>query len=141
MRVLIADDHEVVRKGVCTILTSRGNGDKAIEAVNGKDALEKATQFNPDLIILDVAMPVLDGFSAAERIRKALPHVPILMFSMHDGPEVVQATKMAHAQGFVTKTEDASVLLNAVDALVHGENFFPDEESLERVHPSSRYSA
>jgi DNA-binding NarL/FixJ family response regulator len=134
MRVLIADDHEVVRKGVSLILKSRGNVDTAIEAVNGKDAFEKATQMNPDLVILDVAMPVLDGFSAAERIKKALPNVPILMFSMHDGPEVVQAAKLAHAQGFVTKTEDASVLLNAVDALVHGEDFFPGNEKLENTN-------
>ena len=140
MRVLIAGDHEVVRKGVSNILKSRGNVDTAIEAVNGKDAFEKATQMNPDLIILDVAMPVLDGFSAAERIKKALPNVPILMFSMHDGPEVVQATKAAHAQGFVTKTEDASVLLNAVDALVQGEDFFPDTDRLESINPSSRDS-
>jgi DNA-binding NarL/FixJ family response regulator len=141
MRVLIADDHEVVRKGVCIILKSRGNIDAAFEAVNGKEAVEKATQLSPDLIILDVAMPVLDGFSAAERIKKALPNVPILMFSMHDGPEVVQATKLAHAQGFVTKTEDASVLLNAVDALIHGENFFPDNDRAESVNPSPRVSA
>ena len=57
-------------------------------------------------------MPFLDGFSAAERIQKALPNVPVLMFSMHDGPEVLQASKLVQAQGFVTKSEDASVLLD-----------------------------
>lgn len=135
MRVLIADDHEVVRKGVCDILKSRLNVEAAIIAVNGKEAVEKATELNPDLVILDVAMPVLDGFSAAERIKKALPDVPILMFSMHDGPEVMQASKLAQAQGFVTKTEDASVLLNAVGALLRGENFFPVSSNLESVKP------
>jgi len=72
-----------------------------------------------------VAIPVRDGFSAAERIKKALPNVPILMLSMHDGFEVVRASKLAQAQGFVTKSEDAEVLLNAVDALLRGESFFP----------------
>jgi DNA-binding NarL/FixJ family response regulator len=124
MRVLIADDHEVVRKGVCNILKSRLNIEAAIEAVNGKEAVEKVRELSPDLVIL--AMPVLDGFSAAERIKKALPGVPILMFSMHDGPEVIQASKLLQAQGFVTKSEDASVLLNAVDALLRGEKFFPE---------------
>lgn len=141
MRVLIADDHEVVRKGVCNILESRLNLETAIEAANGKEAVEKARELNPDLVILDVAMPVLDGFSAAERIKKALPGVPILMFSMHDGPEVIQASKLVQAQGFVTKSEDASVLLDAVEALLRGENFFPDNGNLESVKPSSRDSA
>jgi len=59
-------------------------------------------------------MPVLDGFSAAERIKKALPNVPVLMFSMHDGPEVLQASKLVQAQGFVTKSEDANVLLETL---------------------------
>ncbi len=141
MRVLIADDHEVVRKGVGNILKSHLDVEAAIEAVNGKDAVEKATERSPDLVILDVAMPVLDGFSAAERIKKALPNVPILMLSMHDGLEVVQAAKLAQAQGFVTKSEDAEVLLNAVDALLRGESFFPDNDTLESVKPSSRDSA
>jgi YesN/AraC family two-component response regulator len=70
MRVLIADDHEVVRKGVCNTLKSRLNFEAAIEAANGKEAVEKARELNPDLVILDVAMPVLDGFSAVERIKK-----------------------------------------------------------------------
>ena len=65
------------------MLKSRGNIEAAIEAVNGKEAVEKATQLNPGLIILDVAMPVLDGFSAAEGIKKSLPNVPILMFSVN----------------------------------------------------------
>ncbi|HEY1471585.1 MAG TPA: response regulator transcription factor [Candidatus Acidoferrum sp.] len=140
MRILIADDHEVVRKGVCNILESRLDVEAPIEARDGKEAVEKARELNPDLVILDVAMPVLDGFSAAERIKKALPSVPILMFSMHDGPEVVQASKLVQAQGFVTKSEDASVLLNAVDALLRGENFFPPGAGLEVVKPSSRES-
>jgi DNA-binding NarL/FixJ family response regulator len=118
-----------VRKGVRIIPKSRGNIEVAIE-------VEKATQLNPDLIILDVAMPVLDGFSAAERIKRTLPNLPILMFSMHDGP-----SKLPNWRGFVTKNEDASVLLNAVDALLRGENSFPDNDRLESINPSSLDSA
>ena len=115
-----------MRNGVCNILKARLSVEAAIEAVNGKEAVEKATELNPDLVILDVAMPVLDGLSAAERIKKALPSVPILMFTMHDGPELILASKLVQAQGVVTKSEDASVLLDAVEALLRGENFFPD---------------
>jgi two-component system, NarL family, response regulator DegU len=91
-RILIADDHEVVRKGVCNILRSGLKVEAAIEAVNGTEAGEKARELNRDLVIFDMAMPVLDGFSAAERIKEALRGVPISMFSMHDGPEVTQAS-------------------------------------------------
>jgi DNA-binding NarL/FixJ family response regulator len=86
-------------------------------------------------------MSVLDGFSAAERIKKALSNVPLLRFLMHDGPEVIQARKLVQAQGFVAKSEDASVLLDAVEALLRDENFFPDNGNLESVRPSSRDSA
>jgi hypothetical protein len=70
----------------------------------------------------------------AERIKKALFGVAILMFSMQDVPEVTQVSKLVHAQEVVTKSEDASVLLNAVDALLRGENFFPDNDRLESIN-------
>ena len=66
--------------------------------------------------------------------------MPILMFSMQDVPEVIQASKLVHAQRFVTKSEDASASLNAVDALLSGENFFPDKDKLVSVKPNSRDS-
>ena len=69
MRVLIADDHPVVRKGVCCILESRNDLEVCGEATNGEEAVQKSLRLNPDLIILDGTMPVLDGFSAARKIR------------------------------------------------------------------------
>jgi DNA-binding NarL/FixJ family response regulator len=126
VRILIADDHEVVRKGVRSILQSQQNLEVVGEATNGQEAVRKATQLQPDLIVLDVSMPILDGFSAAKQIKQALPTVPILMLSMHAGAEMVRASKAAGAQGFVTKTEVASVLLKAVDALLQGYTCFSD---------------
>jgi DNA-binding NarL/FixJ family response regulator len=124
MNVLIADDHEVVRKGVCSILESRDNLHVCGEANNGEEAIKKAQQLNPDLIILDVTMPVRDGFSAASQIKEMLPNVPILMLSMHDGRSMVRAAQAAGAQGFVTKADVAGVLLKAVDALLQGQTYF-----------------
>ena len=124
MRVLIADDHAVVRQGLCAILESRGDWEVCGEATNGEEAVQKTLKLNPDLIVLDITMPVLDGFSAARKIRATLPDVPILMLSMHDGPNVIEASQAAGAQGFVTKTEVAGVLLEAVDRLLRGEIFF-----------------
>jgi two-component system, NarL family, nitrate/nitrite response regulator NarL len=128
LRILIADDHEVVRKGVCTILQSRENLEVCGEATNGAEAVQKASQLNPDLIILDVSMPVLDGFAAAREIRTTLPAIPILMLSMHAGREMVRASQAAGAQGFVTKIEVAGTLLKAVDALLQGNTFFAHQD-------------
>jgi DNA-binding NarL/FixJ family response regulator len=122
---LIADDHEIVRKGICSILESRKNIDICGEASNGQDAVEKASQLNPDLIILDVTMPNLDGFAAARQIRTFLPEVPILILSMHAGHSVVREAQQAGAQGFVSKSEAGHVLLKAVDAVLQGQTFFP----------------
>ena len=94
-------------------------------ASNGQDAVEKASQLNPDLIILDVTMPNLDGFAAARQIRTFLPEVPILILSMHEGHTVVSEAQQAGAQGFVSKRDAANMLLKAVDAILQGQTFFP----------------
>jgi DNA-binding NarL/FixJ family response regulator len=124
LRILIADDHEIVRKGVCSILESRKNIEICGEASNGQEAVQKVFQLHPDLVILDVTMPVLDGFTAAKQIKEILPHVPILMLSMHDGNDVVREAQLAGVQGFVTKSEAANILLTAVDAILEGHTFF-----------------
>jgi DNA-binding NarL/FixJ family response regulator len=125
LRILIADDHEIVRKGLCFILESHKNTEICGEASNGQDAVEKATELEPDLIILDVTMPGLDGFAAARRIRTVLPEVPILMLSIHEGPHVIKEARQAGAQGFVSKSEAGHVLLKAVEAIFQGQTFFP----------------
>ncbi|HEY2457921.1 MAG TPA: response regulator transcription factor [Candidatus Acidoferrum sp.] len=124
MRILIADDHEIVRKGVSSLLQSRDNFEICGEASNGEEAVQQARQLDPDLIVLDVTMPILDGISAAKRIRKLKPSTPILILSMHEGREMVRAAKLAGAQAFVTKSDVSSNLLKAVDAVLEGHTFF-----------------
>ena len=93
MRILIADDHEAVRKGVCAILSSRADVEVCGEAENGRETVEKANALKPDLIILDITMPVLSGFEAAREIRKTLPYVPILILSMHESSLLIGEAK------------------------------------------------
>jgi len=126
MRCLLVDDHESVRMGVTAILSSRSNIEVCGEAANGQEAVEKARELKPDLIIMDVNMPVLDGIHSAKEIRTFLPDVPILFFSMHDGVYLVHEAKMAGGQGFVNKTDACATLLDAVDALVKKQTYFPD---------------
>ena len=75
LRILVADDHESVRKGVCVILGTRDDIEVCGEASNGQEAIDKAQELKPDLIILDITMPVVNGIDAAEAIRKTMPHV------------------------------------------------------------------
>ena len=129
MRVLIADDHEIVRRGVRSILESRGDTNICLEASNGQEAVQKAAECKPDLVILDHSMPVLDGLGAASKIRKIMPEVPIIMLSMHDGPQLIQELRLIGAQGFVPKAECAERLNEGIDAVMRGETFFSEEKT------------
>jgi DNA-binding NarL/FixJ family response regulator len=125
MRILVADDHETVRKGVCAILGSRSDFEVCGEAANGADAVEQAVALKPDLVILDITMPVLGGFGAAKELKRLLPEVPILFFSMHDGARFIEEAKRAGVRGFVAKDRAGETLLTAADALLRGQTFFP----------------
>src|SRR6202030_4510083 len=133
MRCLLVDDHESVRMGVTAILSSRPNIEVCGEAANGEEAVEKARELKPDLIIMDVNMPVLDGIHSAKEIRAFLPDVPILFFSMHDGVYLVHEAKMAGVQGFVSKTDARATLVDAIDAPAKKENYFPDHGASKRT--------
>jgi DNA-binding NarL/FixJ family response regulator len=125
--VLIADDHEAIRKGVRTILRSRQDVEICGEASNGSEAIRMAVDLNPDLIILDLTMPVMGGFAAAKELRRLLPAIPILFYSMHEGTQLMKEAKQAGARGFVSKDRISDTLLDALDAVVvRNGTFFPD---------------
>jgi DNA-binding NarL/FixJ family response regulator len=126
VRILIVDDHEAVRKGVCAILSSRLDIEICGEAVNGKEAIAKAKELQPDLIILDISMPVLSGFDAARQIRKIVPEARILMFSMHESKQFLEEAKKLGVHGYLIKTRGSDVLLRAVDALMLNQMFYPE---------------
>ena len=123
-RVLVADDYESVREGVCAILKSRVDVEICAQAKNGEEAVQKALEFRPHLIILDISMPGLGGVEAARQIRVLLPDVSILFFTMHNLPQLFAIAKSVGAQGFVTKDQMAATLLAAVDALRRNETYF-----------------
>jgi DNA-binding NarL/FixJ family response regulator len=123
-RILIADDHEMMRRGVRSVLESRPDVD-VCEAENGAEAVQKTKEMNPDLVILDVSMPVLDGFSAARQIKEASPLTRILIFSLHRTEAFVKVAQKIGASGYITKSEDAQSLLKAVEAALHNQTYFP----------------
>lgn len=124
MRILIADDHEIVRKGVATVLSARRDLEVCGEAADGAEAVRKAAELRPDLIILDLTMPELNGISAAQKIREILPGVPILILSMHEGASLLETFRRIGVQGYVPKTQASEKLLDAVDVLAKGNTYF-----------------
>jgi len=126
LRILVADDYEAVRKAVCAILRARGDIEVCGEAENGKEAVEKANALKPDLIILDLTIPVLSGFEAAREIRKTLPDVPILILSMHESKLLIEEAKKIGVQGYVIKRQVARTLLLAVDTLARNQTFYAE---------------
>src|ERR1700737_472187 len=115
MRILIADDHEVIRRGVIRVLQSRGDVECA-EATNGREAVEKALEWKPDLVLLDIRLPVLSGFDAARQIKQHQPDMPILFFSIHDTKEISEEAQLV-GDGFILKDKIVEMLPNAIDAL------------------------
>ena len=129
MRILIADDHEVIRRGVIRVLQSRGDVECA-EATNGREAVEKALEWKPDLVLLDVRLPVLSGFDAAKEIKERQPDIPILFFSIHDTKEILEQARSV-GDGFILKDKIVEMLPNAIDALRHKQTFFPLDNQTE----------
>jgi DNA-binding NarL/FixJ family response regulator len=126
LRILVADDHESVRKGVCAILSSRLDIEVCGEASNGQEAIDKARELRPDLIILDITMPVLGGLEAARIIGHTFPDLPILLLSMHEGKHIIEEARRIGVRGYVTKAQAAATLLAAVDAILRDQSFFPE---------------
>ena len=122
---------------MCAILSAREDVEICGEAENGKEAIEKAHEMKPDLVILDITMPVLSGFEAAREIRKTLPHVPILILSMHESNQLIEEAKKIGVQGYVTKTQVGGTLLQAVDSLLRKEAFFPQRASMGNIPQSA----
>lgn len=123
-RIMIVDDHEVVRQGIRTILRSRPQWEIVGEAVNGKDAIEKAITLDPDAIIMDITMPELSGVEATREITKRKLRAAILIFTMHESKNLGSTVKDAGARGFVLKSHAARDLLDALESLLAGGTFF-----------------
>jgi len=124
LRILLADDHEIVRRGLCALLRAQPDWDVCGEASNGREAVEKAMQLQPEVVILDVGMPSLNGLEATRQILKANQQVKILILTLHDSDQVVQEVLNAGARGFILKSDAARDLVAAVDALRRGKIYF-----------------
>jgi DNA-binding NarL/FixJ family response regulator len=122
-RILIADDSTPVRRGLRTLLGLNADWQVCGEAVDGADAVEKAHQLAPDLILMDFAMPQMDGVQAAQEIAKSGTGIPILLFTLNLSPQLMELARDAGLRGAISKAE-ISKLPYAIKALQRGETFF-----------------
>jgi DNA-binding NarL/FixJ family response regulator len=123
IRVLVVEDFEPFRKLMCSILDQRPNLQVISEASDGQEAVQKAEELKPDLILLDIGLPTLNGIEAARQIGKVSPESKIIFVTQESSPEVVQAALSLGAWGYVVKTRAASDLLVAIEAVLEGKQF------------------
>jgi len=124
LRIMVADDHEVVRKGLVALLQAQPEWQVCGEAGDGREAVEKAIQLKPDILILDIGMPSLNGLEATRQILKTIPNARVLILTLHDSDQVVREVLNAGARGFLLKSDAARDLVAAVEALRHDRTYF-----------------
>jgi DNA-binding NarL/FixJ family response regulator len=124
-RILVADDHDVMRRGLRILLESeRADWQVCGEANGGREAVEMAIQLRPDIVILDLSMPDLNGLEATRRIRKHLPSVEVLIYTMLETDQLVRDVLVSGARGYLLKSESATQLTLAVEALAQHKPYF-----------------
>lgn len=124
IRLLVADDHEVIRKGIRTLLEAQPGWQVVAEVGNGREAVEKSKELKPDLAVLDISMPVLNGLEAAKQILKDDMSSRILVLTVHESDVLIQDVLNTGAKGCVLKSDAARDLITAVDTICHNKPFF-----------------
>lgn len=124
LRILIADDHEIVRRGLKTLLSSRPGWTVCAEAASGREAIALAAQQRPDIVVMDISMPGLNGLEATRKIRKMLPKAEVVILSLHYSDQLVREVLDAGARGYILKSDATRDLLKAIEALATRRSFF-----------------
>jgi DNA-binding NarL/FixJ family response regulator len=117
LRILVADDHSVVRTGLRTLLESEDGWQVCAEAANGREAVEKAGKLKPDVAVMDIAMPLLNGIEATRQIKEVSPKTEILILTMHDSESLIGEVLAAGARGYILKDDADLDLIHAIDVV------------------------
>ena len=142
LRILIADDHEMVRKGLRATIEAHPGWEISGEAITGREAVTKACELYPDIVVMDFAMPELNGMEATRQIKAALPRTEVLILSMHDSERLVREMLTVGVQGYILKTDAGEFLVAAIQTLSEHKPFFTPKVSLQilqgYLHPGKR---
>ena len=114
LRIFVADDHEVVRRGICALLTSHSGWEICGEAGDGREAVEKVVRLKPDIVILDIGMPALNGLDAARQIMHNDPHQKIAILSVMESEQVIHEALKAGARAYISKSDGAKELISRI---------------------------
>jgi DNA-binding NarL/FixJ family response regulator len=123
LRIFVADDHEVVRCGICSLLTSHSDWEVCGEAADGREAVEKVAYLKPDVVILDIGMPSLNGLEAARQIMRNDPHQKVVILSIIDSEQVILEALKGGAKAYVLKSDGAKDLIVAIEALQQNKTY------------------
>jgi DNA-binding NarL/FixJ family response regulator len=129
LRILIADDHALVRRGARSVLQSRHGWRVVGEAENGREAIRKAIDLKPDVAVVDIGMPDVDGIEVARQIRDAAPDTKVLVLTMHESDQMVRRALDAGASGYLLKSDLTDSLRKAVKAVAEGKRFLAPKVS------------
>jgi DNA-binding NarL/FixJ family response regulator len=134
LRILIADDHDLLRRGVKSLLQSHSGWEVCAEASTGRDAVSKAEELLPDIAVLDISMPDLNGVDAAKRIRKASPSTEILILSMHYSDQLIRDILEAGVRGYIVKSDSDRDLIIEVETLAKHKPFFTPQATEDMLN-------
>ena len=123
IRVLVVDDHTIVRDGICALLALAGDIEVVGEAANGSEALKMVKELEPNVVLMDIAMPIMDGLEATRRIRKEFPRTRVLVLTQYDDKEYVFPVIEAGASGFISKVAASSELTAGIRSVYHGDSY------------------
>jgi len=129
IRILIADDHRIVREGIRTLLANEHDIEVIAEAENGREALKLAVEFEPDITIMDIGMPELNGIEAIKQIRKKIPNARIIVLSMHSEHEFIWKTFNSGAFAYLLKDCAAEELVTAIRRVIGGKKYISEDIS------------
>jgi DNA-binding NarL/FixJ family response regulator len=123
IRVLVVDDHTIVRDGICALLSLAGDIEVVGEATNGSEALKKVGELNPDVVLMDIAMPVMGGLEATRRISKEYPRTRVLVLTQYDDKEYFFPVIESGASGFISKAAASSELTTGIRSVFRGDSY------------------
>jgi DNA-binding NarL/FixJ family response regulator len=129
LRILVAGDHEIVRRGLRALLEAHSEWQVCAEALTGREAIDKAAQSKPDVVVMDISMPEMNGLDAARAILKAAPRTEVLILTMHESEQVVREVLEAGARGYMLKADAGRSLVAAVESLSQHRPFFTSKVS------------
>ncbi|HVD96784.1 MAG TPA: response regulator transcription factor [Cytophagaceae bacterium] len=140
IKIIIADDHALIRNGIKTMLSRNADYKIVAEAENGKELVELASKLIPDVVLADISMPVLNGFDALAELRKLLPDTKVILLTMHEEPEYIIKAARSGANGYLLKNVDYEELHRAIGLVMSGQKYFNQQVSsilMEELHRKS----